>query len=88
MVVTSTKMNTLAPVWNESITPASPALPASRLMSQAMPWSINLFDEDTSADDTICQLSPQLSGAAFTAGTVTLTGPLCPKLVVNLSCAL
>jgi hypothetical protein len=87
IVMTSAKKDTVMPAWNESITPAMP-LTASRLMSQATPWSISLYDDDASGSDLICQLSPTFGVAAFTSGTVTLSGPLCPTVTINLSCAL
>ena len=86
ITMTSAKMNTVTPTWNESITPNAPPLTASRLMSQAMPWSIVLYDEDSGGDDTICQLNPQLSVANFTAGTATFAGPLCPSVTITLTC--
>jgi hypothetical protein len=88
-ISTSTKRDTLAPEWNESITPTTPPLTASRLMSQAMPWSIALSDDDPRGpDDTICEVNPQFSAAAFTTGRVRLNAPQCPSLTISLSCGL
>jgi hypothetical protein len=86
-VMTSTKKDMLMPMWNESITPTTPPT-ANRLMSQSNPWSISLYDDDSSVSDLICQLNPQFSAAAFSAGTVMLSGALCPSVTINLSCAL
>jgi len=88
-VSTSTRRDTLTPDWNESLTPATPLPTAGRLMSQAMPWSITLSDVDPrGSDDTICELHPQFSAAAFTAGKVKLSAPQCPSLTITLSCGL
>ena len=86
-VMTSIKKDTVIPVWNESITPNTPPT-ASRLMSQSSPWSISLYDDDSSGMDTICQFNPQFGPAHFTSGTVALSAALCPSVTINLSCAL
>jgi hypothetical protein len=86
---TSTKMDTLAPVWNESITPAS-RFTAQLLGAQSTSWSIAVTDDDgtTSPGDPICQVSPQLTETQLASGTVTFTGvDSCIQLVIGFECA-
>jgi hypothetical protein len=86
---TSVQMNTSTPKWNQSITPSSPSLTASLLMSQSMPWSIYVGDDDMSlSPETICRISPQLSSADFAAGDVTFPKTEdCTSVTVKLTCA-
>ena len=88
--MTSVQMNTTTPTWNQAITPGSPPLTASRLMSQAMPWSIFVGDDDmTLPAETICRISPQFASADFAAGDVTLpTTQDCTSVTLHLTCAL
>jgi hypothetical protein len=83
---TSVLMNTLTPSWNESITPTP--LTAGQLMSQAMPWSITVSDDDERVtSDLACKVTPELTAAEFTAGEVTFTNvESCTKLSVHLTC--
>jgi hypothetical protein len=84
---TAVLMNTLTPAWNESITPTP--LTAGELMSQAMPWSITVSDDDERiSSDLVCKVTPQLTTADFAAGDVTFTNvQSCTKLSVHLICA-
>lgn len=84
---TSVLMNTLTPTWNESITPTP--LTAGQLMSQAMPWSITVSDDDDRmTSDPACTVTPQLTAADFAAADVTFTNvQSCTKLSVHLTCA-
>jgi hypothetical protein len=88
VAMTSVQMNTSTPTWNESITPPSPALTASLLMSQATPWSIFVGDDDGSlAAESICKISPQLASADFAAGNVTFSNvQLCTSVSIRLVC--
>jgi hypothetical protein len=83
---TTVLMNTLTPTWNESITPTP--LTAQELMSQAMPWSITVSDDDESiTSDVACKVTPELTAAEFAAGAITFTNvQSCTKLTVHLTC--
>jgi hypothetical protein len=84
---TSVLSNTFMPMWDESITPTS-RFTASLLMSQAMPWSIRVTDDDSpNGDELICSVSPALDAAVFSSGLGTFapTGS-CLSLQIGLEC--
>lgn len=88
VAMTSVQMNTTTPTWNESITPVSPPLTASLLMSQAMPWSIFVGDDDGAlVTESICKISPLLASADFATGTVTFSSvQSCTSVSIHLAC--
>ena len=82
---TSALSNTLAPMWNESITPTS-RFSAGLLSSQATPWSIRVTDEDQPGADTICSVSPSLDATAFMTGLASFTAGSCTALDIGIEC--
>ena len=85
---TSVIMNTTTPKWDESITPPLTPLTAARLMSQAMPWSISVSDDDDRlSSELVCRLTPQLTSANFAASEVTFPSTQgCTSLHIHLMC--
>ena len=85
---TTTLMNTLAPVWDESIAPANLNLTQNFLVSQA--WEVTVIDDDgnNAQSDLACSVAPQLTAADFAAGTVALPPTQrCTSLTIKLVCA-
>lgn len=85
---TSVIMNTTTPTWDESITPLATPFTAARLMSQAIPWSISVSDDDDRmSSDLVCQLTPELTSADFAATEVTFSSTdRCISLHIHLMC--
>jgi len=74
---TSTVMQTLTPVWNESITTSSSGqnITYAILTSPLDRWAVAVRDEDGNSitlDDAVCSATPRLTAADFLAGTVEL----------------
>jgi hypothetical protein len=87
-MATTTLMNTLAPVWNQSIAPTNVDLTESFLTSD--PWEVTVVDDDfgVTANDLACSIAPQLTAADFAAGTVALPPTRrCTALTIKLVCA-
>jgi hypothetical protein len=80
---TSTEMNNLMPMWNQSIS-GNVGVPMSTF---SMPtWRISVFDDDTTTMQVICSVST-IPDTAFSGGDVEL-GPVqqCASLKVRLQC--
>ena len=82
---TAALQNTFAPMWNESITPAS-RFTGALLSSQASPWSIRVTDDDQPGSDAVCSVSPALDATAFTTGLASFSAGSCTTLVIGLEC--
>jgi hypothetical protein len=82
---TSILQDTLAPAWNESITPTS-RFSAVLLSSQSSPWSIRVTDDDQTGADAVCSVSPTLDAAAFSSGLATFAAGSCTSLVIGVEC--
>ena len=89
-MATMTLLNTLAPVWNQSIVPeASRGASENFLVSQ--PWVVSVIDEDfgvtDNGNDLACSIEPRLTAGDFAAGTVTFpTTQRCTSLTISLVC--
>ncbi len=85
-------MDTLAPVWNQTITPTNGTnVTHNVLVAQPTRWSVNVIDDDTDTsgtNDPICTAAPRLTAADFAEGIVKVpaTGS-CTSLVIQLVCA-
>lgn len=86
---TTTLLNTLTPMWNQSITPTSMDITEDILVSQAGRWQVGVVDEDLGVmpADPVCAAVPRLTPANFAAGMVALPAtPNCTSLTIQLVC--
>jgi hypothetical protein len=96
-------LNTYEPSWDEDITPDSLSssnqgsggggrITAAALMANmgSNRWGVAVVDDDGSSllNDAVCAVTPNLTAADFTAGTVSFpnTGS-CLSLTIQLQCA-
>ncbi|MES1172352.1 MAG: C2 domain-containing protein [Bacteroidota bacterium] len=88
---TSLVMDSLAPVWNQSLVPSTGTnITYSLLSAQPTRWSVSVIDDDGGAanDDTLCTVTPRLTAADFAAGAVTFPATQsCNSLTLHLVCA-
>jgi hypothetical protein len=86
---TDIETETLAPVWNQSISGNSGTnLTTSVLTGPMSRWAISVIDSDGATDDSICQVSGRLTAADLTAGMVVFSNKeSCNTLTVKITCA-
>ena len=84
---TTTKTDTLSPMWNESLTGGA-TLRARDLLAGGESWLLWVGDEDNnSLADTVCEITDPMSPTAFAAGGFTRTNlDGCAALTIKLTC--
>jgi hypothetical protein len=85
---TTTKMDTLSPVWNESILQPGTSVQARDLLAGGKSWLLSVGDEDDKPDaELVCQITSPMNPAAFAAGGITRTNlDSCLSLSIKLTC--
>ena len=85
---TTTKMDTLSPVWNESILQPGTSVQARDLLAGGKSWLLWVGDEDEKLSaDLVCQIMSPMDPAAFAAGGITRTNlDSCLSLSIKLTC--
>ena len=91
-VTTAVQMDTLTPMWNESITPMGNGtrITPNFLVAEAGNWSVFVGDDDggPARFENVCEVFPTLTAASFTAGTVSFANvQSCANLTIQLVCA-
>ena len=90
--MTSIDGDSLTPEWNDSVTPLGGELTSSLFMSPENRWSVTISesirDNATSSAETICSVSPRVTGADLQAGEITFSNvDSCTALVIGFACA-
>lgn len=85
---TTTKMDTLSPLWNESILQPGTPVRARDLLAGGKPWLLWVGDEDDKLSaDLVCQIMSPMDPTAFAAGGITRKNlGSCVSLSIKLTC--
>jgi hypothetical protein len=87
---TSIDGDSLTPEWNDNVTPLGGELTSSLLMSPENRWSVTITDQDNSMSsaETICSVTPRVTGADLLSGELTFSDvDSCTELVIGFNCA-
>jgi hypothetical protein len=88
--MTSTDGDSLSPEWDANVTPVGAMITSTLLMSPEDRWTVTITDQDnsTASEDTVCSVSPHVTGTDLLDGEVTLTNvDSCNELVLGFACA-
>jgi hypothetical protein len=87
---TSIDGDSLTPEWNDNVTPLGGELTSALLMSPENRWSVTITDQDNSMSsaETICSVTPRVTGADLLSGELTFSDvDSCTELVIGFTCA-
>lgn len=87
---TDTIVDTLSPMWNQAVIPASAAVRASDLLPGGRSWDLWIGDEDAdNYAELMCEITGPLTAADFAAGGFGRTGvDGCLTVSMRLVCAM